>query len=134
MNKNYAQPSAHLSRYTFPLDRLGYFESYKNEGELLTKLINIQAFDDLSINVSTSAAGYVYVALLDSDNKFIPGFDFSACRELIGNEFSKPVRWFTSSTNCLTLGDCGFSSVKIFFRILEAKLFSFSLSPTITNA
>jgi len=130
MNKNYAQPNAYLSRFSFPLDRLGYLEASDSYGELITKPIPISSQDDLHLNLSTSAAGSCFVALLDEDDATVSQFDMSSCFELIGNEFSKPVRWLSPTGVSLRIGDSGLSSVKLHIRLLDARLFAFSLCST----
>src|SRR5690606_9130878 len=63
VNENYAQPSAHLKRYTLRIDGFASLQAGMKGGEALTKPF---IFDgkELEINYSTSAAGEIRVEIL----------------------------------------------------------------------
>lgn len=92
LNQNYAQPTAHLRRYSLRLDGFGSIQADYDGGELLTKPL-IFSGSKLSLNFSTSAAGGIRIELQDTDGKVIPGFSLYECRPQIGNEIEKIVSW-----------------------------------------
>jgi hypothetical protein len=91
-NQNYAQPTAHVRRYSMRLDGFGSIRAGYDGGELLTKPL-IFSGDRLLLNFSTSAAGGIRVEIQDEDGKVIPGFSLFECREVIGNEIEREVSW-----------------------------------------
>lgn len=92
VNQNYAQPTAHLRRYSLRVD--GFASAYApyEGGELLTKPFTFTG-DRLSINFSTSAAGGIRFEFQDEQGRAIPGFTLDDCREQIGNEIDRVVTW-----------------------------------------
>ncbi|WP_236973687.1 hypothetical protein [Membranihabitans maritimus] len=92
VNENYAQPTAHLKRYSMRLDGFASLEAGYNGGMVLTKPFTFEG-KELEINYSTSAAGSVKIALLDEDGNEIPGFGMEDCQEIIGNEIARIVAW-----------------------------------------
>ncbi len=92
VNQDYAQPTAHLRRYSMRLDGFASAHADYFGGTLLTRPI-IFSGKQLSINFSTSAAGGIRVELQTADGKPIPGFTAADCREQIGNEINRIVSW-----------------------------------------
>ncbi|MDA7921330.1 hypothetical protein N9B73_06195 [Verrucomicrobiales bacterium] len=92
LNQNYAQPTAHLRRYSLRLDGFGSIQADYDGGELLTKPL-IFSGSKLSLNFSTSAAGGIRIELQEPDGKVIPGFSLYECRAQIGNEIERTVNW-----------------------------------------
>ncbi len=92
VNQNYAQPTAHLRRYSMRLDGFGSVQADYDGGELLTKPL-IFSGSKLSINFSTSAAGGIRFELQNEKGEAIPGFSLYECREQIGNEIDRIVTW-----------------------------------------
>ncbi|MGY8644388.1 MAG: hypothetical protein ACKVJU_25245 [Verrucomicrobiales bacterium] len=90
VNQDYAQPTAHLRRYSMRLDGFGSIQADYDGGELLTKPI-IFSGSKLSVNFSTSAAGGIRIELLTAEGEVIPGFSLYECREQIGNEIDRVV-------------------------------------------
>ena len=96
VNQDYAQPTAHLRRYSMRLDGFASVRAEFSGGELLTRPL-IFSGKQLSINFATSAAGYIRIELQTLDGKPIPGFTLNDCREQIGNEIERHVTWQDSS-------------------------------------
>ena len=92
VNQDYAQPTAHLRRYSMRLDGFASARAEYAGGELTTKPITF-AGKHLSINFATSAPGSIRVEIQTSDGKPIPGFTLDDCREQIGNEIDRIVSW-----------------------------------------
>jgi hypothetical protein len=92
VNQHYAQPSAHLRRYSLTLDRFAGFSASAKPGELITKPLIFEGAK-LLFNFSTSAAGGIRVELQRGDGQPIPQYGLEDCDELIGNEIERAVSW-----------------------------------------
>ena len=92
VNQDYAQPTAHLRRYAMRLDGFASLNAPYSGGEMITKPFYFSG-DTLSLNFSTSAAGFIKVEVLDIDKNKIKGYELENSTELIGNEIEKTVMW-----------------------------------------
>ena len=92
VNQHYAQPSAHLRRYSLPLDRFAGFSASAKPGELITKPLIFEGAK-LLFNFSTSAAGGICVELQSGNGEPLPQYGLEDCDELIGNEIERAVSW-----------------------------------------
>lgn len=92
VNHDYAQPTAHLRRYTLRLDGFASIRAGAGEGELLTRPLMFTG-NELRINFATSAGGGIRFELQDVDGTAIPGFQLAECQAQIGNEIDRVVRW-----------------------------------------
>ncbi len=119
VNQDYAQPTAHLRRYSMRLDGLASVRAEYSGGELLTRPLTFSG-NRLTINFATSAAGYVRVELQTAEGKPIPGFTVNDCREQIGNEIERVVTWRGSSDVSALVG----KSVRLRFLMKDADLYS----------
>jgi hypothetical protein len=90
--QDYAQPTAHLRRYSLRLDGFAAVRAPYRGGELLTKPFTFTG-RRLLLNVATSAAGGVRVEVQDADSRPIPGLTLADARELIGNEVERVAAW-----------------------------------------
>lgn len=87
VNQDYAQPTAHLHRYSLRLDGFTSISAPYSGGELLTKPF-IFSGQELEINYSTSAAGEIRIEIQDEKGKPIPGFNLEESQILVGNEIA----------------------------------------------
>lgn len=92
VNEEYAQPTAHLKRYSMRIDGFASLTAPYKGGEVITKPF-VFSGKELEINYSTSAAGELKIELQDASGKAIPGFTIDECPAIIGNEISRVVRW-----------------------------------------
>ncbi|MCI0491645.1 MAG: hypothetical protein L0Z07_01765, partial [Planctomycetes bacterium] len=92
LNQDYAQPTAHLHRYSMRLDGFASVQSPYAGGELLTRPLTFTG-DRLELNFSTSAAGSIRVEIQNEAGEPIPGFAADDCVEIVGNEIERVVRW-----------------------------------------
>lgn len=92
VNQDYAQPTAHLKRYSLRLDGFASVQAPYAGGELLTKPLKFTG-NRLELNFSTSAAGSIRVELQDSTGQPISGFAAGDCGEIVGNEIDRVIRW-----------------------------------------
>lgn len=120
LNQDYAQPTAHLRRYSLRLDGLMSLKADYGGGEILTKPF---IFDGktLAINFATSAAGGIRIEIQDAKGKPYPGFSIADCREQIGNEIERQVTW-NSDADLATLAG---KPVRLRILMKDADLYSF---------
>ncbi|HEY5314092.1 MAG TPA: hypothetical protein VIK18_16290 [Pirellulales bacterium] len=92
VNQDYAQPTAHLRRYSLRLDGLAALRAGYAGGEAVSKPLTFRG-NRLLLNFSTSAAGGIRVELQDAAGQPIPGFTLGDSLETIGNEIERAARW-----------------------------------------
>lgn len=119
VNCHYAQPTAHLRRYSLRLDGFASISAGYAGGELVTRPLAFSG-DSMEINFATSAAGGIQVELQNTNGKLIPGFGMESCKTMIGNEISRTVKWENSP------GLTGVRQpIRLRFLIKDADLYSF---------
>lgn len=119
VNQDYAQPTAHLRRYSLRLDGFASVRAPYEGGELLTKPLTF-AGTRLLVNFSTSAAGGIRVEVQDAAGKPIPGFTLAESVETIGNEIERVVRWKGGAD----LGKLAGTPVRLRIVLKDADLFA----------
>ena len=92
VNQDYAQPTAHLRRYSMRLDGFASLSADYSGGEMITKPFIFEG-KALELNYATSAAGEILVELLDENGNKLPGYSMEECQPVIGNEISGAVYW-----------------------------------------
>lgn len=90
--RNYGQPTAHLGRFKLRLDGFASIHAPFAGGEALTRVLRFDG-SELSVNLSTSAAGGLRVEIQDQQSRPIPGYTIQEADELIGDEVERPVTW-----------------------------------------
>lgn len=121
VNQDYAQPTAHLRRYSLRLDGFASAQAGYDGGELVTKPVVFQG-DALSINFATSAAGGIRVELQQPDGSPIAGFTRDDAVEQIGNEIDRVVSWKGGSDLSALAGQ----PVRLCFVMHDADLYALS--------
>ena len=91
-NQDYAQPTAHLERYSLRLDGFASVHAPYSGGEMVTKPLIFDG-NRLLLNFATSAAGGIRVEIQNAEGKPLPGFSLADSVETIGNEIERAVRW-----------------------------------------
>ena len=131
LNQDYAQPTAHLHRYSLRIDGFSSVHAPYNGGEMITRPFRFYG-DTLFLNFSTSAAGFIKVEILDSEGKIVEGYELENSKELIGNEIEKAVTWLGNpdlmkpkglSTN-LTVAKLAGKPIRLRFVMKDADLYS----------
>lgn len=120
VNQDYAQPSAHLHRYSMRLDGFSSLSGSYEGGEVITKPFTFSG-SELEINFSTSAAGEIRIALEDENGRTISGFSKDDCDALIGNEIARTVSWKGNKN----VGSHAGKEVRLRIYLKDADLFSF---------
>jgi len=123
VNQDYAQPTAHLRRYSLRVDGFASLHSGYGGGHAITKPL-IFTGKALSLNFSTSAAGGVKVGIEEADGKPIPGFSVEDCQMQIGNEIDRKISW-KSGTDVSPLAG---KPVRLRVSMKDADVFSFQFT------
>lgn len=118
-NQNYAQPTAHLRRYSLRLDGFSSLRAAYEGGEVVTKPLTFSG-NRLLMNFSTSAAGGIKIAILDATGNPIHGYTFEDSVESIGNEIERAARW----KNGPDIGKLAGQKVQLHFKMKDADLFA----------
>jgi hypothetical protein len=116
---HYAQPSAHLVRFTLRTDGFISVNTPYRGGELVTKPLVFQG-RQLVINFATSAAGGLRVELQDAQAKPLPGFGLADAVEQVGDDIERVVAWKTGPDVSPLSG----KPVRVRFVTKDADLFS----------
>jgi hypothetical protein len=119
VNQDYAQPTAHLHRYSLRMDGFVSLNASYEGGEVLTRPLRFTG-NTLWLNFSTSAAGFIKVEILDPDGNKIAGFELENAKEMIGNEIEKAVVWQGNPDLAKLMG----KPVRLRFVIKDADLYS----------
>ncbi len=123
VNQDYAQPTAHLRRYSLRLDGFSSVQAPYAGGELLTKPLTFQG-KQLAINFATSAAGSLRVELQDADGTPLPGYTLADTQEQIGNEIDRAVTWKSGSDVSTLAGQ----PIRLRFVLKDVDLYAFQFS------
>ena len=123
VNQDYAQPTAHLRRYSMRLDGFASLRTGYAGGHAVTRPL-VFSGRELSLNFSTSAAGGVKVGFEDADGKASSGFSVEDCVTQIGNELDRKVTW-KSGTDVSSLAG---KPVRLRFSMKDADIFSFEFT------
>ncbi|NOY76705.1 MAG: hypothetical protein GXO76_02415 [Calditrichaeota bacterium] len=120
LTQDYAQPGAHLHRYTLRIDGFTSINAPYKGGEMITRPFRFTG-DSLLINFSTSAAGFIKVEILDENGRKIKGFELKNATEMIGNEIERAVTWRGNPD----LAKLNGTPVRLRFVMKDADLYSF---------
>jgi len=120
VNQHYAQPTAHIQRYTLRIDGFVSVHARFEAGTLLTKPIRLDG-DKLELNFWTSAAGVVQVEIQNENGKAFEGYALEDCREMIGNEISRTVYWKHGPD----VSNLSGKEICLLFRLKDADIYSF---------
>jgi hypothetical protein len=120
VNKNYGQPTAHVTRYALRLDGFASLHAGYAGGEMVTRPIRFNG-KAMTINFSTSAAGSVRIELQNEHGIPLPGNTLSDSREMVGDEIERIVSWKAGPDVSKLTGQ----PVRIRFVLKDADVFSF---------
>jgi hypothetical protein len=119
INRDYAQPTAHVARYTLRLDGFSSVHAPYAGGEMVTRVLTFSG-KELEINYSTSAAGGIRVELQDASGQPVPGFTLADSQEIIGDHIARVVTWKSGSSLAALAG----KPVRLRFVMKDADLYS----------
>lgn len=123
VNENYAQPTAHIKRYTLRLDGFASLHAGIRGGEALTKPFVFEG-KELEINYSTSAAGEIRFEIQDENGKAIAGYTADDCQTIIGNQIQRIVSW-NGNTDLRPLAG---KVIRLKIHMKDADLYSFKFN------
>jgi hypothetical protein len=123
VNERYAQPTAHLRRYSLRLDGLGSARAGADGGELLTRPLTFSG-GRLTLNLATSAAGEARVELQDEGGQPLPGFALADCVPVIGNEIERVVTWSRADGATDDLSGLAGRPVRLRIALVDADLYA----------
>ena len=119
VGQDYAQPTAHLHRYSLRLDGFTSLAAPYKGGEVITKLFTFNG-SELEINYSTSAAGEIRFEIQDVNGKPISGYTIEDSPTIIGNEIARIVHWKSGKSLKELIG----KPVRLRMVIKDADLYS----------
>ena len=119
VQQDYAQPTAHLRRYSMRLDGFVSVHAPYKGGEMVTKPFTFSG-EKLHLNFATSAAGEIRVEIQDANGQPIPGYSLDDSQTLIGNEIERIVAWENSEDVSKLSG----KSIRLRFVMKDADLYS----------
>lgn len=117
--RHYMQESWHIERLLLRTDGFASITAPWSGGEMITKPLTFEG-SELEINYRTGAPGYVQVEIQDATGTPIPGYTLDICREIIGDEIERIVRW-ESGTDVSGLAG---QAVRLRFVMKDADLFA----------
>jgi len=112
-------PCVRLRLYTLRPDGFASLRAGNHAAEILTKPLIFKG-SKLSLNMSTSAVGYIKAEMTDLEGEKIKGLDMDNCDYIIGDETDREISWAGTSDLTALQG----RPVRIRFRIKQAELFS----------
>ena len=92
-------------------------------GSVITKPFRF-AGNELRLNLSTSAVGWIKVERQDAAGQSLPGFTPADCPEIFGDKLDALVRWKGGADVGLLAG----KTVRIRFQMSDADLYSFQFA------
>lgn len=109
-----------LRRYTLRLDGFVSVNAPLSGGELKSKPITFSG-NQLTLNLSSSAAGDIQVELQEVNGQPIAGFTLDDCEPIFGDTHARVVTWKQGADVSKLAG----RPVRVRFRLRDADLFSF---------
>lgn len=116
---HYAQPSAHLIRYTLRLDGFASVHAPFQGGSFTTRPFRFSG-SELSLNLATGAAGGVRVEVQDAGGQPIPGYTRADAIEQAGDEVDRVVAWKAGSSVASLAG----REIRLHFSMKDADLYA----------
>ena len=120
---DYAQPTAHLRRYSLRLDGFASIYAPFKGGSITTKPF-IFTGGKLLLNFATSAPGFIKVEIQNADGKPVEGYSLQDAQELIGNYIEHPAAW-ENGTDVSSLSG---RPIRLKFVMKDANLYSLQFS------
>ena len=121
---DYAQPTAHLRRYSLRLDGFTSIYAPYEGGSFTTKPFTFTG-KTLLLNFSTSAPGFIKVEIQDAGGQPIEDYSLKDAKELIGNYIEHPAAW-ENGTDVSSLSD---RPIRLKFVMKDADLYSLQFRP-----
>ena len=117
--QHFAQPTAHMKRFSVRLDGLGSVNAPYTGGEMVTKPLIVSG-TELRLNYATSATGTIRVEIQETDGEPIPGYSLKECDAIVGDSISQTVCWKMGPSLVAIAG----KAVRLRFVMNDADLYS----------
>jgi hypothetical protein len=121
---DYAQPTAHLRRYSLRLDGFASIHASYQGGSITTKPFTFTG-KKLLLNFATSAPGFIRVEIQDANGGPISGYCLEDAEELIGNYIEHPASWRHGTD----VGPLSGHLIRLKFVMKDADLYSMQFRP-----
>jgi len=121
---DYAQPTAHLRRYSLRLDGFASIYAPYEGGSITTKPFTFTG-KKLLLNFATSAPGFIKVEIQETDGESSAGYCLEDAKELIGNYIEHPAAW----RNRTDVSSLSGRPIRLKFVMKDANLYSLQFSP-----
>ena len=118
--ENWRLPTVHIRRFTLRTDGFVSVNAGYAGGTFTTRSFVFDG-DELELNYSTSAVGFIRVEIQDAEGHPQPGFGLTEYHELFGDEVEGVVRW-EQGTDVRALAG---KLVRLRFTLKDADLFAF---------
>ncbi len=122
--ENWRLPTVHIRRFTLRTDGFVSVNAGYPGGEFTTRPFTFDG-NELEINYSTSAVGFVRIEIQQADGRPVPGYALDDCPEIFGDEIEGVVRW-ENGTDVSTLAG---TPVRLRCVMKDADLFAFRFRP-----
>ena len=123
VERDNAQATEHIRRYTIRLDGFASVNAPYKGGEMITRPLRFDG-DRLQVNFSTSASGWIRCEVQDASGAPIPGLALGNCREMAGDEIERTVTWKTGNDLSRISG----KPVRLRFVMKDADVYSFQFT------
>jgi len=121
---DYAQPTAHLRRYSLRLDGFASIYAPYEGGSITTKPFTFTG-KKLLLNFATSAPGFIKVEIQEAVGEPVAGYSLEDAKELIGNYTKHPAAW-RQGTDVSPLSG---RAIRLKFVMKDADLYSLQFRP-----
>lgn len=121
--QNWRLPTVHIRRYTLRSDGFVSIQAGYSQGELVSNPLQFNG-DELHLNFSTSAVGFIKVEIMKADGGAIDGLRLADCPEIYGDKIDGHVDW----TSDAKLADLANTAVRLRFVLSDADLYAFRFS------
>ena len=123
VERDNAQATEHIRRYTIRLDGFASVHAPYQGGEVITRPLRFDG-NRLQINMSTSASGWIRCEVQDESGTPLPGLALGSSSEMAGDEIERTVTWKTGSDLSRISG----KPVRLRFVMKDADVYSFQFT------
>jgi hypothetical protein len=120
VQRNYGQPTGFVQRMVLRTDGFVSLNAPYGGGDAVSKLLTFEG-KQLTLNFATSAAGSVWVELIDMAGVPIDGFRHANADELVGDDVDRVVTWSGNADVSALAG----KPVRMRFIMKDADIYSF---------
>lgn len=120
VQRNYAQPTGCLQRFTLRTDGFASVSAPYAGGEMVTRPLKFTG-KELLLNYSTSAAGSVQVEIQDAEGKPLADLSLADAVPIIGDEIERAAAWKKPGTG---VGSLAGRPIRLRFLLKDADLYA----------